>query len=95
MQRNQAPPTHFHADSGVAFVKGINSGDKQPDLAGTHKLGRDYPAMKFRLEMTKLLLPTGTAKGSKIQVRSDYKESLQGYTSPYNTADKWWLPLWE
>ena len=36
-----------------------------------------YPAMKFRLEAAKHLLPTGTAKGSKIQVRSDYKRGAR------------------
>ena len=56
----------------LKFVTGINSGDIQPDLMSTHGLGRNYPAMKFRLEVANHLLPSNTTKGSKIQVRSNF-----------------------
>ena len=62
-------------------MTGIDSGDIQPDSVGTHELGRDYHAMKFRLEVAKHLLPTGTANGSKTQVRSDYKRKTSSIYS--------------
>ena len=41
----------------AAFMTGIDCGEIQPDSVGAHELGRDYPAMKFCLEVAKHLLP--------------------------------------
>ena len=60
----------------AAFTTGIDCGDIQPNSVGAYELGCDYPAMKFRLEVAKHLLPTGAAKGPKIQSRSDYKRKI-------------------
>ena len=55
------------------FVAGIDSGDIPPDLAGTHELGRDYTANKFRLEVAEHLPPL-SARLKKPRIRTSYEK---------------------